>query len=146
MKPNASLPTSDPRLAAILRIAGELRDLPGADFKNRLKAELEAESKELEAHCRAAGAAASGGKPLVTHADKSRNWPIILKFIVHDLRAAVSGIPDMSMRFLDSMNDHTLVVSRSTRRSHWERHFGADEMIYVMDGETEVVTLTDTGR
>src|SRR5208283_2326581 len=33
----------------------------------------------------------------------------------------------------------------STRRSHWERHFGADEMIYVMDGETEVVTLTDEG-
>ncbi len=149
-KPNASLPTSDPRLAAILRIAGELRDLPGADFKNRLKAELEAESKELEAAspAPAAGAAASGGKPLVTHADIEERIKELAeqpKFMVHDLRAAVSGIPDMSMRFLDSMNDHTLVVSRSTRRSHWERHFGADEMIYVMDGETEVVTLTDDG-
>ncbi|HEY2665072.1 MAG TPA: hypothetical protein VGI47_12080, partial [Candidatus Binataceae bacterium] len=48
-KPNAPIPTSDPRLAAILRIAGELRDLPRADFRNRLKAELVAESKELEA-------------------------------------------------------------------------------------------------
>ena len=47
-KPNASIPASDPRLAAILRIAGELRDLPRADFKNRLKAELAAQSKELE--------------------------------------------------------------------------------------------------
>ncbi len=47
-KPNASIPTSDPRLAAILRIAGELRDLPRADFKNRLKAELAAQSREIE--------------------------------------------------------------------------------------------------
>src|SRR5208337_239605 len=31
------------------------------------------------------------------------------------------------------------------RRTHWERHFGGDEMIYVMDGETDVVTLTDGG-
>ena len=29
-KPNAPQPASDPRLAAILRIAGELRDLPRA--------------------------------------------------------------------------------------------------------------------
>jgi len=151
-KPNASLPTTDPRLAAILRIAGELRDLPRADFKNRLKAELDAQSKELESAspplAPLAATTASGGKPLVTHADIEERIKELAeqpRFIVHDLRAAVGDIPDMSMRFLDSMNDHTLVVSRSTRRSHWERHFGADEMIYVMDGETEVVTLTDDG-
>ena len=51
-KPDASLPTSDPRLAAILRIAGELRDLPRADFRNRLKADLAAQSKELGAVAR----------------------------------------------------------------------------------------------
>ncbi len=47
-KPNASIPVSDPRLAAILRIAGELRDLPRADFKSRLKAELAAGSRAIE--------------------------------------------------------------------------------------------------
>jgi len=47
-KPDAPIPTSDPRLAAILRIAGELRDLPRADFKSRLKAELAAQSQEIE--------------------------------------------------------------------------------------------------
>ena len=47
-KPNAPVPASDPRLAAILRIAGELRDLPRADFKHRLKAELAAQSREIE--------------------------------------------------------------------------------------------------
>ncbi len=47
-KPNAPIPVSDPRLKSILRIAGELRDLPRVDFKSRLKAELAAQSSELE--------------------------------------------------------------------------------------------------
>ncbi len=140
-KPDASLPTSDPRLAAILRIAGELRDLPRADFKDRLKADLAAQSKELES-------SAAGGKALFTHQDYIARLKEIDEqpnFIVHDVRAALSDLPDMSMRFLDSMNDHTLIVSRGNRQTHWERHFGADEMIYVMDGETDIVTLTDGG-
>jgi PhnB protein len=139
-KPDASLPTSDPRLAAILRIAGELRDLPRADFKGRLKADLAARSKELES---------VGGKPLFTHQDIEERLEQLAEqpnFIVHDVRAALSDLPDMSMRFLDSMNDnHLLVVSRGDQRTHWERHLGGDEMIYVMDGETDIVTLTDGG-
>jgi PhnB protein len=139
-KPDASLPTSDPRLAAILRIAGELRDLPRADFKDRLKAGLAAHSKELEL---------VGGKPLFTHQDIEERLEQLAEqpnFIVHDVRAALSDLPDMSMRFLDSMNDdHLLIVSRGDKRTHWERHLGGDEMIYVMDGETDVVTLTDGG-
>ena len=138
-KPNAPQPASDPRLAAILRIAGELRDLPRADFRNRLKADLAAQSKELES---------VGGKPLITHQDIEERLTELAeqpKFIVHDVRAALSDLPDMSMRFLDSMNDHLLVASRGDKRTHWERHLGSDEMIYVMDGETDIVTLTDGG-
>ena len=139
-KPDASLPTSDPRLAAILRIAGELRDLPRADFRNRLKADLAAQSKEFEL---------VGGKPLFTHDDIEERLKQLEdqpNFIVYDVRAALSDLPDMSMRFLDSMNDnHLLVVSRGDKRTHWERHLGGDEMIYVMDGETDIVTLTDGG-
>ena len=139
-KPNAPQPTSDPRLAAILRIAGELRDLPRADFRNRLKADLAAQSKQLESSV--------GGKPLITHQDIEERLKELAeqpKFIVHDVRAALSDLPDMSMRFLDSMNDHLLVASRGDKRTHWERHLGSDEMIYVMDGETDIVTLTDGG-
>lgn len=138
-KPNAPQPASDPRLAAILRIAGELRDLPRADFRNRLKADLAAQSKELES---------VGGKPLITHQDIEERLKELAeqpKFIVHDVRAALSDLPDMSMRFLDSMNDHLLVASRGDKRTHWERHLGSDEMIYVMEGETDIVTLTDGG-
>jgi PhnB protein len=144
-KPNAPLPASDPRLAAILRIAGELRDLPRADFRNRLKADLAAQSKELESSAVATGA---GGKPLFTHQDIEERLKELAeqpKFIVHDVRAALGDLPDMSMRFLDSMNDHLLVVSRGDKRTHWERHLGSDEMIYVMEGETDIVTLTDGG-
>jgi PhnB protein len=139
-KPNAPLPASDPRLAAILRIAGELRDLPRADFRNRLKADLAAQSKQLESSV--------GGKPLFTHQDIEERLNELAeqpKFIVHDVRAALSDLPDMSMRFLDSMNDHLLVASRGDKRTNWERHLGSDEMIYVMDGETDIVTLTDGG-
>ncbi|MFZ2061972.1 MAG: cupin domain-containing protein [Candidatus Binatus sp.] len=143
-KPNAPLPTSDPRLAAILRIAGELRDLPRADFRNRLKADLAAQSKELQSVV----ATSAGGKPLITHQDFEERLKELAeqpKFVVHDVRAALSDLPEMSMRFLDTMNDHLLVASRGNRRTNWERHFGSDEMIYVMDGETDIVTLIDGG-
>ena len=141
-KPNAPQPASDPRLAAILRIAGELRDLPRADFRDRLKADLAAQSKELES------APPVGGKVLITHQDIEERLKELAeqpKFIVHDVRAALSDLPEMSMRFLDSMNDHLLVASRGNKRTHWERHLGSDEMIYVMEGETDIVTLTDGG-
>jgi PhnB protein len=143
-KPNAPQPASDPRLAAILRIAGELRDLPRADFRDRLKADLAAQSKELQSVV----ATGASGKPLITHQDIEERLKELAeqpKFIVHDVRAALSDLPEMSMRFLDSMNDHLLVASRGNKRTHWERHLGSDEMIYVMDGETDIVTLTDGG-
>ena len=139
-RPDASLPKVDPRLGAIMRIAGELRDLPRADFKNRLKAELAAQSKGIESQV--------GGKPLITHEDIEERLNEIAeqpKFIVHDVDAALSDLPGMTMRFLDAMNDHLLVVSRGSRRSNWERHLGSDEMIYVTEGMTEVETLTEDG-
>src|SRR3984957_20541506 len=138
-KPNAPQPASDPRLAAILRIAGGLRDLPGPAFRNRLRSERRAQSKELKS---------SVAKPLLTHQDIEERLKELAeqpKLIVHDVRAALSDLPDMSMRFLDSMNDHLLVASRGDKRTHWERHLGSDEMIYVMDGETDIVTFTDGG-
>ena len=113
--------------------------MPRADFRNRLKADLAAQSKELKS---------VGGKPLLTHQDIEERLKELAeqpKLIVHDVRAALSDLPDMSMRFLDSMNDHLLVASRGDKRTHWERHLGSDEMIYVMDGETDIVTLTDGG-
>ena len=144
-KPKAPLPASDPRLKAILRIAGELRDLPRTAFRDRLKADLAAQLKEIE---RPEWATQRGGKPLITQQDIEERLKELEEepdFIVHDVNAALSDLPDMSMRFLDSMNDHLLIVSRGTKRSHWERHLGSDEMIYVTEGAADIVTLTDGG-
>src|ERR1700689_4697032 len=116
-KPNAPLPNSDPRLEAILRIAGELRDLPSADFRNSLKTALLEQSK-LESPPQAP---AGGGKPLITHEDIEQRLKEMDEqpdFIVHDVRAALRYLPDMTMRFLDSMNDHLLVASGGRQRSH----------------------------
>ena len=90
----------------------------------------------------------AGGKPLITHEDIEERLKELAeqpKFIVHDVRAALSDLPDMSMRFLDSMNDHLLVASRGDGGRIGSAIFGSDEMIYVMDGETDIVTLTDGG-
>jgi len=67
-KPDAPLRSLDPRLGAILRIAGELRDLPHAEFKSNLKAQLSSSAL-------AAAAPASkpvGGKPLFTEEENLR--------------------------------------------------------------------------
>src|SRR5208337_1423839 len=102
-KPDAPMRESDPRLAAILRIAGELRDLPRADFKDRLKAELVAQSKELAKELESAPPRAAApmspasSKPLITHEEIEERLKELEQqpnFIVHDVRAALSDLPD----------------------------------------------------
>jgi len=49
------------------------------------------------------------------------------------------------MRFLASLNRCTVGVSRFSEPSHWERHPAGDELLHVLEGEADVVTLTDGG-
>lgn len=141
-KPDAPLRRLDPRLGAILRIAGELRDLPRAEFKSDLKAELSSSfSKD------AASSKPAGGKPLFTEADilaRITEMADEPQLVAHDVNAALEGLPEMSMKFLAQANQTTLVVSRASGAS-WERHPGGDEMIYVVEGAAEIVTLTEGG-
>ncbi len=70
----------------------------------------------------------AGGKPLFTHQDIEERLKEIdeqSKFIVHDVRAALSDLPEMSMRFLDAMGEHLLVASRGDKRTNWERTWAA---------------------
>src|SRR6266478_5169662 len=122
-EPHAPSPHMNPRLAALLRIAADLRDLPSEAFKARLRAELLSEVRE-------GGAPPSAGRPLVTE---------------DDLRAALDDLPEMTMRFLASLNRCTLGVTRFSEPSHWERHPAGDELLHVLEGEADVVTLTDGG-
>src|SRR5205809_656045 len=118
--PRAPLPRMNPRLVALLRVAADLRDLPREAFKARLRAELLSRG----------GAPPSAGRPLVT---------------ADDIRAALGDLPEMTMRFLASLNRCTVGVSRFSEPSHWERHPAGDELLHILEGEADVVTLTDGG-
>src|SRR5437867_1993170 len=114
--PHGPLPRLGPRLAALLRIARDLRDLPRAAFKARLRAELLAQN---------VSAPPSAGRPLVTEDDiraRLEELAVAPKMVAHDVRAALSDLPEMTMRFLASLNRCTLGVSRFAEPAHWERH------------------------
>lgn len=130
----------DPKVAALMRIASELRDLPRGEFKARLKRELTAKS------------AAPALTPAITRDFTAAQIYAILDdierrppFFPHDIGAALAGLPDSSMRFLQLVNNCTLVASYAHTPTHWERHPGGNEMLYIVDGAAEVVTLTDAG-
>jgi hypothetical protein len=103
--PQAPLPPMNPRLAALLRIAADLRDLPREGFKARVRAELAREGR----------APSSAGPPLATEADIRARLEELARgprMVAHDLRAALGDLPEMTMCFLASLNRCTLGVSR----------------------------------
>ena len=137
-EPRAPSPHMNPRLVALLRIAADLRDLPSEAFKARLRAELLSRG----------GAPPGAGRPLVTEEDiRARLEELAGEsgMVAHDLRAALGDLPEMTMRFLASLNRCTLGVTRFSEPSHWERHPAGDELLHVLEGEADVVTLTDGG-
>jgi len=127
--------------AALVRIAAELRGLPSAAFKTRLRHELLSAAAGTDA-------AANAGPPLLTMADIDARLAELAagpSFAAQDLRAALTDLPEMTMRFLASLNQCTLGVSRFSTGSHWERHPAADELLHVLEGEVDITTLTDDG-
>src|SRR5438445_315382 len=140
-EPHAPSPRMNPRLAALLRIAADLHDLPSGAFKARLRAELLSEVRE-------GGAPPSAGRPLVTGEDIRARLEELADepgMVAHDLRAALDDLPEMTMRFLASLNRCTLGVTRFSEPSHWERHPAGDELLHLLEGEADVVMLTDGG-
>ncbi len=130
--PDAPPAALDPRLTELLRIAGALADLPSAAFKARLKTALLA--------------APPAGKPLATEDDMRARLAELAagpSLVGHDLAAALGDLPELTMRFFDTLNRCTVGVSRFSTPAHWERHPAGDELLYILAGETDVVTLTD---
>ncbi|TMA78873.1 MAG: cupin domain-containing protein, partial [Deltaproteobacteria bacterium] len=142
--PKGPLPGVSPRLAELLRIAGDLRGLPRAEFRAELKAAL-VSGAEGE---RSAATVSVGGRPLATLDDIRARLEEMAhepKMVAHDVRAALRDLPEKTIRFLASLNRCTLGVSRFSGDSHWERHPAGDEMLHILEGEAEVVTLTEAG-
>src|SRR6266850_6329760 len=133
--PRAPLPRLNPRLAALLRVAADLRDLPSGEFKARLGATLRS-------------ATASAGKPLATGDDRDSRLKEIAsepRMVAHDLREALGGLPELTMRFLAALDGCTVGVSRFSGRSGWERHPAGDELLHFLEGDADIVTLTGSG-
>ena len=142
--PDPPLPRVSPRLDELLRVADALRGLPRAQFREQLKADLLAEASARQP----AVTASPGGKPVATlediraRLDEMAHEP---KMVAYDVRAALSDLPEMTMRFLASLNQCTLGVSRFSADSHWERHPAGDELLHFLEGSADILTLTDAG-
>ena len=139
---DASLPAMSPRLAALLRVAADLRGLPSSRFKARLQEELLAGTPGAK---HGAASAAAPVRTLDEIEARLREMAREPKLVPHDVRAALSGLPELTMRFLASLNQHTIGVSRFSEHSHWERHPAGDELLHFLEGEAEIITLTDAG-
>src|SRR5207247_361399 len=88
----------------------------------------------------------SAGRPLVTEEDIRARLEELAsepRMVAHDVRAALADLPAMTMRFLASLNRCTIGVSRFSEGSHWERHPAGDELLHILEGEADVVTLTE---
>jgi hypothetical protein len=121
-------PALSPRLAGLLEVAADLRDLPRADWKARLGAEL------------AAGTAApSPMLPYDLHA-LARDLPTLV--IGDDTSEADANA---ATRTLSWLGDLQLGVMRFSGLTPWERHPGGDELLQVLDGAVDVTVLTDDG-
>lgn len=132
----------DPELPAevadLLRIAADLRDLPSADFKARLAADLRS----------AASVPPSHGPVLRTEADIVARLAELAtpRLVAHDVRAGLADLPELTMRFLAQCGNATVTLSRFSIDSPlWERHPAGDELLYVVDGTLDVTTLTAAG-
>jgi len=127
------LPTE---VADLLRIAADLRDLPSADFKARLAADLRA------------SAAPTFGPPLRSEADIVARLADLAtpRLVAHDVRAGLADLPELTMRFLAQCGKATVVLSRySTDTPIWERHPAGDELLWVVDGALDVTTFGAEG-
>lgn len=135
--PDATPDRVSPDVAVLLRVAADLRQLPGAEFRARLKAQLLSTAPLPR---------------LIENTSMMETLPLALAELdaapplqAHDAYRAVRDMPELSMRFLAKMNDCTVVVSRSSAVVRWERHPAADELLYLMEGDAEVTTLTANG-
>lgn len=132
-------PKLSPPVAALLRLAADLRDLPRETFKTSLREQLLAEALP--------GSPQVGGKALVTHDDIVARLAELEReprHVAYDVRSALRGLPDKTMRFIAPMNEWILNVSAGSEPSQWEKHRG-DELLYILEGAAEIKIATDDG-
>ena len=144
------LPEVDARIAPLIRIAAELRDLPTAEFRTRLASELvsrvaTSQSTPAESsagHTEVAGIVEAGGQISAGQDDRASATELVSL----DVRAALEGLPEMTMRFIGKLDGSAIGVGwYSEQAPMWERHPEGEELLHVLEGELDITTLTDEG-
>jgi quercetin dioxygenase-like cupin family protein len=137
-KPEAAPPAVSPGIEPLLQIAGDLRDLPRDAFRKRLAAALLATS-------------AAQLPPVIEDGASEAEILAAIDLVVpvaemrpFDLGTASRGLPERSMRFLTPLNTSLIGVTHSWAHTSWERH-DTDELLYLLEGDTDIVTLTEQG-
>lgn len=118
----------DPGVAALLRIAGDLRDLPREEFRRRLGEEL-------------------SGRPPAAPPLSAIALPALLRQLPTLVVSAATTAEEANgaVRELGWLNDRMLGVMRFSGQTPWERHPGGDELLHVLEGEVEITVLADSG-
>ena len=64
----------------------------------------------------------------------------------HDIRAAVDGLPVMKFHELAKFNNGTVGIFRAgAGTSPWELHPNDDELLHAIEGEVDIIVLTEEG-
>jgi quercetin dioxygenase-like cupin family protein len=133
-------------IAPLVEIAAALRDLPNRDFKARLKAQIVERARTAKEVLKPT---AYMGRPLRTAEEVQARLLELTQAresVSYSLSDALDDLPDGAMRLLASLNDSTVGVARfSDQAPRWKRHPEADELLHVLDGQLDVVTLTAEG-
>ena len=65
----------------------------------------------------------------------------------HDIAVALQGAGDLDFQQLSTFNRGSVGVFRTSKgMSPWERHPDDDELLYVIEGEVEIIVLTENGQ
>jgi quercetin dioxygenase-like cupin family protein len=157
--PDAPLPVVDSRIAPLIRIAVELRDLATDDFGPRLKRDL---LNSLPTSGQTATVDPDDGEdgemvgPLEkddrigSTEKKPAAWPGLEP---RDIAAALEGLgkavgdpTGKTTRTLTSLNQCAVGVARySDQTLQWAFNPDADELLHVLEGALDVTTLSDEG-
>ena len=155
--PDEPLPDVDSRIAPLVRIAAELRNLATDEFQARLKQEL----------VRSVSVPDYGGTDRLNRADGVANVtvetdePIVgqgsqatgLDLEPRDVASALDSLdetaarsPARSVRVLASLDRWRVGVARySDQTPFWNRNPDADELLHVLEGELDVTSLSEAG-
>jgi uncharacterized cupin superfamily protein len=155
--PGEHLPEVDSRIAPLIRIAADLRDLATDEFQARLKQELlrslsdpaHAGTDKLDRVDYPLGVTAETSQPTAGQRNKAAEpalEPRDIAAALHSLERTAQGSPARAVKVLASLDQWMVGVARySDQTPLWNRNPDSDELLHVLEGELDVTSLTEAG-